>query len=121
MVTKTTFKKKFPDVKVQKLQTSVVFSRQQVEETVLKMCDSLGTGLLYYNYANRWITVYTSEKMKTALDSMKPGSEVFHEHYGVYGKVMSDKPFVICGELCIRVDFGGLPENGVYSCVCFVM
>lgn len=57
MVTKTTFKKKFPDVKVQKLQTSVVFSRQQVEETVLKMCDSLGVGLLYYNYANRWITV----------------------------------------------------------------
>ncbi len=121
MVTKTTFKKKFPDVKVQKLQTSVVFSRQQVEETVLKMCDSLGTGLLYYNYSNRWITVYTSEKMKKALGSMKSGSEVFHEHYGVYGKVMSDKPFVICGELCIRVDFGGMPENGVYSCVCFVM
>ena len=112
MVTKTTFKKKFPDVKVQKLQTSVVFSRQQVEETVLKMCNSLGTG---------WITVYTSEKMKKALDSMKPGSEVFHEHFGAYGKVMSDKPFVICGELCIRVDFGGIPESGAYSCVCFVM
>lgn len=121
MVTKTTFKKKFPDVKVQKLQTSVVFSRQKVEETVLKMCDSLGTGLLYYNYSNRWITVYTSEKMKKALDSMKPGSEVFHEHYGVYGKVMSDKPFAICGELCIRVDFGGMPGSGAYSCVCFVM
>lgn len=44
--------------------------------------------------------------MKKELGSMKPGSEVFHEHYGVYGKVMSDKPFVICGELCIRVDFG---------------
>lgn len=121
MVTKTTFKKKFPDVKVQKLQTSVVFSRQQVEETVLKMCNSLGTGLLYYNYSNKWITVYTSEKMKKALDSMKPGSEVFHEHFGAYGKVMSDKPFVICGELCIRVDFGGIPESGAYSCVCFVM
>lgn len=37
----------------------------------MKMCDSLGVGLLYYNYANRWITVYTSEKMKKALDSMK--------------------------------------------------
>nr|DAN19695.1 MAG TPA: hypothetical protein [Caudoviricetes sp.] len=121
MVTKTTFKKKFPDVKVQKLQTSVVFSRQQVEETVLKMCDSLGVGLLYYNYSNRWITVYTSEKMKRALDSMKPGSEVFHEHYGAYGKVMSDKPFVICGELCIRVNFGGMPEGGAYSCTCFVI
>ena len=45
---------------------------------------------------------------------MKPGSEVFHEHYGVYGKVMSDKPFVICGELCIRVDFGGMPDSGAY-------
>ena len=52
---------------------------------------------------------------------MKPGSEVFHEHYGVYGKVMSDKPFVICGELCIRVDFGGMPDCGAYCCVCFVM
>ena len=47
----------------------------------MKMCDSLGVGLLYYNYANRWITVYTSEKMKKALDSMKPGSE----EGGAYG------------------------------------
>ncbi len=52
---------------------------------------------------------------------MKLGSEVFHEHYGVYGKVISDKPFVICGELCIRVDFGGMPEGGAYGCTCFVM
>lgn len=36
MVTKTTFKKKFPDVKVQKLQTEVVFSRKHVEDTVLQ-------------------------------------------------------------------------------------
>ena len=121
MVTKTTFKKKFPDVKVQKLQTSVVFSRQQVEETVLKMSDFFGVGLLYYNYANRWKSFYTSDKMKKALDSMKQVSEVFHEHYGVYGKVISDKPFVICGELCIRVAFGGMPESGAYCCTCFVM
>lgn len=121
MVTKTTFKKKFPDVKVQKLQTEVVFSRKRVEDTVLQMCEMMGVELLYYSYSNKWITVYTSEKMKKALDSMKPGSEVFHEHYGVYGKVMSDKPFVICGELCIRVDFGGMPDSGAYSCVCFVM
>ena len=71
MVTKTTFKKKFPDVKMLKLQTSVVFSRQQVEETVLKMCDSLGTGLLYYSYSNKWITVYTSGKLKKALELQK--------------------------------------------------
>ena len=76
---------------------------------------------MYVVYANMCITVYTSHKMQTALDSMKSGSEVFHEHYGVYGKVISDKPFVICGELCIRVDFGGMPKSGAYSCTCFVM
>lgn len=70
MVTKTTFKKKFPDVKVQKLQTEVVFSRKHVEDTILQMCGMMGLGLLYYSYSNKWITVYTSEKMKKALDSI---------------------------------------------------
>ena len=55
MVTKTTFKKKFPDVKVQKLQTEVVFSRKHVEDTVLRMCGMMGVGLLYYSYSNKWI------------------------------------------------------------------
>ena len=68
MVTKTTFKKKFPDVKVQKLQTEVVFSRKHVEDTVLQMCGMMGLGLLYYSYSNKWITVYTSEKMKKGMD-----------------------------------------------------
>lgn len=117
MVTKTTFKKKFPDVKVQKLQTEVVFSRKHVEDAVLQMCGMMGLGLLYYSYSNKWITVYTSEKMKKALDSMKPGTEI----NGVYGKVISEEPFIICGELCIRVDFGGVPEGGTYSCISFVM
>ena len=81
MVTKTTFKKKFPDVKVQKLQTEVVFSRKHVEDTVLQMCGMMGLGLLYYSYSNKCITVYTSEKMKkewtmeilTALQWAKKG------------------------------------------------
>lgn len=59
-------------------------------------------------------------RLVTLLLSLSP-REVFHEHYGVYGKVISDKPFVICGELCIRVDFGGMPEGGAYGCTCFVM
>lgn len=53
MVTKTTFKKKFPDVKVQKLQTEVVFSRKHVEDAVLQMCGMMGLGLLYYSYSNK--------------------------------------------------------------------
>ena len=67
----------------------------------------MGLGLLYYSYSNKWITVYTSDKMKKALDSMKPGTEVFHEHYGVYGKVISEEPFIICGN-CV---FGLISEE----------
>ena len=52
MVTKTTFKKKFPDVKVQKLQTEVVFSRKHVEDAVLQMCGMMGLGLLYFSYSS---------------------------------------------------------------------
>lgn len=120
MVTKNTFKKQFPDVTVQKLQTAVVFSRQKVEDTVLQMCDSLGLGLLYYQYSNKWITIYTSDKMKKALDQMISGAEVYYKHNDAYGKVVSEKPFVICGELCILVDFGGSPSSGAYSCIDFV-
>lgn len=120
MVTKATFKKQFPDIAIQKLKTSVVFSRQKVEDTVLQMCDSLGVGLLYYRYSNRWITVYSSKKMKDSLDQMVLGADVYHTQYKVYGKVTSEKPFVICGELCILVDFGDTPSSGAYSCIDFV-
>lgn len=41
MVTKTTFKKKFPDVKVQKLQTEVVFSRKHVDPIMRRLIHSL--------------------------------------------------------------------------------
>lgn len=121
MVTKAMFKKKFPDVKVQKVQTTVVLSRAEVEKLVLKLCASLNTGLLYYSYSNRWITCYTSEKMKETLDAMTPGSEVLHAHYGVIGKVVSDRPFIISGELCIRVEFDDINKSGVYNCLSFIM
>lgn len=117
MVTKAMFKKKFPDVKVQKAETTVVLSRAEVEEIVLKMCDSLNSGLLYYSYSNRWITCYTSDMFKEALDAMTKGSEVLHAHYGVIGKVVSDRPFIISGELCVRVDFGDINKSGTYSCM----
>lgn len=121
MVSKATFKKKFPDVKVQKVETAAVLSRAEVEEIVLKMCDSLNTGLLYYSYSNRWITCYTSDMMKEALDAMTQGSEVLHPHYGVIGKVVSHRPFIISGELCVRIDFGDLNKSGTYSCMTLIM
>lgn len=46
------FQKKFPDVKLQELETKVVLSRAQVQECVIGLIRLLDTGLLYYDYMN---------------------------------------------------------------------
>lgn len=115
MVTKQTFKKQFPDIKVQKLETKVVLSHRDVEDTVLAMCESLGVGLVSFERSGKRITVYTSDKMKNALDGMKKGAVVLSSSDGITGTVMSDKPFICGGELCVRVDFGNQRDE-VYSC-----
>ena len=78
MVTKTTFKKKFPDVKVQKLQTEVVFSRKHVEDTILQMCGMMGLGLLYYSYSNKSMNImeYMARSLAKNL-SLSVGNCVF--------------------------------------------
>lgn len=53
MVTKNTFKKKFPDVKVQRLETKVVFSKREVEKTVVDMCNMCGFSLLYFESSGK--------------------------------------------------------------------
>lgn len=120
MVTKDTFKKKFPDVKVQRLETEVVFSKREVEKTVVDMCNMCGFGLLYYEYSGKKITVYTSDKMKQELDKMKKGAELMADaDTGQPVIVTSDEPFIVGGEYCIRVLFPGCSED-VYSCEFFV-
>ena len=44
---------------------------------------------------------------------MKGGSEVLDEDYGVYGKVIREEGLIMCGEVCIGVDLGGMVESGV--------
>lgn len=119
MVTKNTFKKKFPDVKVQKLQTAVVFSKREVEKTVVEMCKSLNTGLLYYSYAGKWITAYTSYKMKASLDGMAKGACLRDKQTGKEVTILSDEPYIVGGEYCIRVQFPD-GEEDVYSCEYFI-
>ena len=119
MVTKNTFKKKFPDVKVQKLETKVVFSNREVEKAVIGMCNMCGFGLLYYESTGKKITVYTSDKMKEEFGKMTDGAELTDPNTGQNVKVISREPFIVGGEYCIRVQFPD-GSNDVYSCEFFI-
>lgn len=112
------FQKKFPDVKLQELETKVVLSRAQVQECVIGLIRSLDTGLLYYDYSSRTIRVFTSDKIKAEIDKMIPGSHVTHPHSGKVGTIISGEPFIICGQMCVTVDFDG--NKDAYDCEFFV-
>lgn len=112
------FQKKFPDVKIQELETKVVFSRAQVQECVIGLIRSLDTGLLYYDYSCRTIRVFTSDKIKAEIDKMIPGYQVTNPHSGKVGTIISDEPFIICGQMCVTVDFDG--NKDAYDCEFFV-
>ena len=103
------FQKKFPDVKLQELETKVVLSRAQVQECVIGLIRLLDTGLLYYDYSSRTIRVFTSDKIKAEIDKMIPGK---------VGTIISGEPFIICGQMCVTVDFDG--NKDAYDCEFFV-
>lgn len=115
---KNTFKKKFPDVAVQTLTTKYVLSRAEIEKTVLQMCDSMQTGLLYYSCSGRTITAYTSDKMRVELEKMVPGYQLIDPRSDRTATVVSKFPYVMCGSMCVTVDFGAGPES--YDCEYFI-
>lgn len=115
---KNTFKKKFPDVAVQTLTTKYVLSRAEIEKTVLQMCDSMQTGLLYYSCSGRTITAYTSDKMRVELEKMVPGYQLIDPRSDKTATVVSERPYVMCGSMCVTVDFGAGPES--YDCEYFI-
>ena len=67
-MTKNDYKKKFPDVKVQRFELKQVLSKQQIMDIVNEAMTSLNMGLIYYESRGRNITCLTSAKMKAALD-----------------------------------------------------
>lgn len=115
---KNDFKKKFPDVKVQRFELKQVLSKQQIMDIVNEAMTSLNMGLIYYESRGRNITCFTSAKMKAALDKMVQGVKVIDPNTGDEGVITSDKPYLMCGEFCINVDFPG--DSGSYSCEFFV-
>lgn len=117
-MTKKDFIKKFPDVKVQTFETKTVLSRREKEKIIEQAMASLQMGLICYESSGKKITCYTSDKMKDALDKMVKGFTVIEPNTGEEGIVISDKPFINCGEYCIRVEFPG--EDFIYSCEYFI-
>ena len=115
---KNDFKKKFPDVKVQRFELKQVLSKQQIMDIVNEAMTSLNMGLIYYESRGRNITCFTSAKMKAALDKMVQGVKVIDPNTGDEGVITSDKPYLMCGEFCINVDFPS--DSGSYSCEYFI-
>lgn len=111
------FKKKFPDVHVQQLETKTVLSRTEIEDTVKQFIAWFGSGLVAYESKGRNIKVITSDKMKHGLEQLKPGCEVTHPLDGRKGIVMGEIALV-CGTPCIRVEFDG--KSDMYDCETFI-
>lgn len=114
---KSTFKKQFPDVSVQVITLEKVLSRKDKEEFVSKLVAGLNTGLITYEDSGRSLKVFTSYRLKHAIDRMSKGSPVLNENNGRVGTVISEQPFICGCEMCIRVDFGG--SSDVYACTYF--
>lgn len=117
-MTKKDFIKKFPDVKIQKFETIEILCKQDIMNTVEEAMNSLNMGLIYYESRGHWITCFTSDKMRAALDKMVKGAKLADPNTGEVGVVTSDKPYLMCGEYCVNIDF---PSNsGAYSCEYFI-
>ena len=115
---KKDFVEKFPDVKVQVFETKVVLSYAEIIKLVEEAMTSLGMGLIHMECRGRKITCFTSGKMKTALDNMIKGAKVVDPNTHEEGTITSDKPFLMCGEYCVNIDFPS--DSGAYSCEYFI-
>lgn len=117
-MTKKDFQKKFPDVHMQTLETSVVLSRAHIEQHILKLVKALDTGLLYYEYNGRIAKIFTSDRMKIEIDKMIPGYEVLNQNTGKIGRIVSEKPYIMGCQMCVTVDFDG--DKEAYDCNFFI-
>lgn len=116
---KDDFLDKFPDVKEQVFELNKILSHQEIMDIVEQAMSSMEMGLVYYQSQGRKITCFTSDKMKDALDKMVKGAKIVDPNTGEEGTITSEKPFLICGEYSINVDFKS--ESGAYSCEYFIV
>lgn len=114
---KSTFKKQYPDVCMQKITTPKILTRREIETKVIQIVENLETGLLAYESSGREVKVFTSLQFANKLKTMTKDSQILDENTGLVGTITSDKPFVCSCEMCVRVDFGEWSD--VYACTYF--
>ena len=115
---KNDFIEKYPDVKVQNITTKFVFSSNQIENLVSEVTQSLDTAPISYEHSGKKITIFTSDKFKNAIEHFTQGSAVTDPNTDAVGVITSDKPFYVCGELCVEVRFSD--SSDTYSCDYFI-
>ena len=114
---KNIFIKNFPDVKVQKLTTKHVESRASVEKIVKEFIWLFNSGLLYYEYSGKKLTIYTSEIMQDFLSTLTKGAKVTDCNTGEVGTIVSDGWFIHSCYPSVTVEFGNSKE--LYTCEFF--
>ncbi len=115
---KNDFIEKYPDVKVQEVTTHDILSRNQIEKLVSGVSELINTAPLFFEHSGKEITIFTSEKFKSKIQQFTLGCEVIDPNTDAVGVITSDKPFYVCGELCVRVKFGN--SSDTYSCDYFI-
>lgn len=110
--------KTFPDSFKLEFETDVVENKQQIFSRITSICDATNTGLIYYYSHGKKVIAFFSRKMKLHLARMIKGAKVQDPLTGDSWTVVSDKPYIVGGSYCIKVDQGGFCD--VFACETFI-
>lgn len=112
-------KTKFPDVCEQVFELNRVYSRADIEDTVVQFSKAYKHRVIaYQSDFGRVIYAYTSGIFTEKLDSFKKNDKVIDPNTGETGVIVSDEPFFCCCTLSVRVAFGD--KSDVYDCSYFM-
>ena len=107
------FTNNYSDVYEQTMVCEYNMARVQYETMSMDLCNMLKTGLLGYYVQDKTVHVFTSNKMLEKLNKMIKGAKVVDLN-GFEGIITSEKPFMCCGKMAIRVLY---PDgDSAYSC-----
>lgn len=106
-----------PDICSLKITMDHIYPHKKLDDRVMEICDIMNTGLVFYEHRAKTLTIFTSRQYKKILDSLTPGSKFLtHDHREAV--IESDKPYLVCGELCVRASIDG--HSDVYDCNYFL-
>lgn len=90
--------------------------KREIEQDIICMCNANKIGMLAYHKYGEMVTVYTSDKFLQFQKRMVRGASLVDLN-GDKHTVISEEPFVCCGEYCIRTECNG--NSDIYPCTFF--